>query len=1069
MRPAGSPSKRLPGLEEEDQLPIVVDEDDEDALTGAGAELGANPSSFNINIIVAQADEQLKNGTMSFAQYNTLLKQVIHLNEIQKLREAQRREDEQERDSWDSGGESPIDQWELIEKRKGDEDLLKRREGENKEEDLRACGRGKDGRPHGMEGGDVPILGRNFSPVHEKPLLGMHGDIDERIQPPVAALVGGLPPSSLEKGRSNLMPEVPHQPSHIHPSVVPGGATPPWTRDEGQPSHGGRRWEGPGSQWGHHPSHGPPYSQSAGVGPKTAGDLLPIRREFPGGAPPTSAGFVGPGPRWAHPPPMGVPPFRDDEGVYPHPSERYGGPLPHHAAGHSRFRLRELPPPDRAELAAMENDRMKTINIDGVPREIRFYGDAAIIMMRWDDPRELCFQGGSRRVTFDGGPEGIICSFGEGPREVLVSGRPHSVRLGAPTRELCINGRWYECHFGGPPISVDLDDGRRHYVELAGPPPQVRIGTERRTDLVAGKINLIIDARDMVPIFLDAKPQCFEIEGRPHTLRFTHALRYVVINGRQFRVEFGGLPMPIIVRDRKHFIRFSALPRGVVPGYVSIAGMEGGRLPSPIPPSSQGPAMTQANVPVDDAPRPITEEIPPDHRRVPFDSTLPEAENISKTLPVAHKFTGHEPAMPMIGSASRGRMQHVNRRMYDDMRHSRRSSPNRSNLPPHLRHGNNDVSNNQPFLPNAQQSQNAAASRGASALPQGSQLPLELLTSLMPVAVAPASGFSYQVQQDSSTEAAKKESDAGTSETAAVADTSNGLGKTLPGLGEINVEALFQRLVATGILPQADSTATEANKKEDTKASYKADFSPECLKSRNASVISAIYTGIQCSSCGVRFPPEQTMKYSQHLDWHFRQNRRDRDSARKAQSRKWYYDVSDWIQFEEMEDLEERAQSWFETQGVAESKDDRAGAAGTNTGGNATQGAGNEETTIASVPAGEKAEDQHCAVCREGFEQFYNEEKEEWHLRDAVRVDGFTYHPLCYEDYKASLEAAMDESNENAEAQDDSEDKEKSGDEDAVKEKEEEKKEQDGEKNADAESTNSEDKKPEAADAEIAK
>ena len=71
-------------------------------------------------------------------------------------------------------------------------------------------------------------------------------------------------------------------------------------------------------------------------------------------------------------------------------------------------------------------------------------------------------------------------------------------------------------------------------------------------------------------------------------------------------------------------------------------------------------------------------------------------------------------------------------------------------------------------------------------------------------------------------------------------------------------------------------------------------------------MVALLYSGIQCSSCGVRFPPEQTMKYSQHLDWHFRQNRRDRDNTRKAQSRKWYYDVSDWIQFEEIEDLEER-------------------------------------------------------------------------------------------------------------------------------------------------------------------
>lgn len=75
---------------------------------------------------------------------------------------------------------------------------------------------------------------------------------------------------------------------------------------------------------------------------------------------------------------------------------------------------------------------------------------------------------------------------------------------------------------------------------------------------------------------------------------------------------------------------------------------------------------------------------------------------------------------------------------------------------------------------------------------------------------------------------------------------------------------------------------------------------------RQPGVVALLYSGIQCSSCGVRFPPEQTMKYSQHLDWHFRQNRRDRDNVRKAQSRKWYYDVSDWIQFEEIEDLEER-------------------------------------------------------------------------------------------------------------------------------------------------------------------
>lgn len=80
------------------------------------------------------------------------------------------------------------------------------------------------------------------------------------------------------------------------------------------------------------------------------------------------------------------------------------------------------------------------------------------------------------------------------------------IKLGAPTRELYIDDRWYECYFGGMPITVDLG-GKKVSVKLEGPPPLVKIGTVKRTDLVVAKINLIINARNMVPVFLDAKPQ----------------------------------------------------------------------------------------------------------------------------------------------------------------------------------------------------------------------------------------------------------------------------------------------------------------------------------------------------------------------------------------------------------------------------------------------------------------------------------------------------------------------------------------------------------------------------------
>lgn len=53
-----------------------------------------------------------------------------------------------------------------------------------------------------------------------------------------------------------------------------------------------------------------------------------------------------------------------------------------------------------------------------------------------------------------------------------------------------------------------------------------------------------------------------------------------------------------------------------------------------------------------------------------------------------------------------------------------------------------------------------------------------------------------------------------------------------------------------------------------------------------------------------------------------------------------------------------------------------------------------------SVPADPNSTDECCEVCRDKFDQFFNEEKEEWHLKNAIRIEDKTYHPVCYEDYQ---------------------------------------------------------------------
>lgn len=61
---------------------------------------------------------------------------------------------------------------------------------------------------------------------------------------------------------------------------------------------------------------------------------------------------------------------------------------------------------------------------------------------------------------------------------------------------------------------------------------------------------------------------------------------------------------------------------------------------------------------------------------------------------------------------------------------------------------------------------------------------------------------------------------------------------------------------------------------------------------RYDSVINRLYTGIQCYSCGMRFTTSQTDVYADHLDWHYRQNRTEKDVSRKITHRRWYYSLT---------------------------------------------------------------------------------------------------------------------------------------------------------------------------------
>lgn len=226
-------------------------------------------------------------------------------------------------------------------------------------------------------------------------------------------------------------------------------------------------------------------------------------------------------------------------------------------------------------------------------------------------------------------------------------------------------------------------------------------------------------------------------------------------------------------------------------------------------------------------------------------------------------------------------------------------------------------------------------------------------------------------------------------------------------LGQLDVNELFSKLLSTGILKaskketpsQTTSETTETEPASQPSVEEEEDepmevqdvpdlksFAMEDLKQRYESVITHLYSGIQCYSCGMRFTKSQTDVYADHLDWHYRQNRTEKDVNRKITHRRWYYNVQDWIEFEEIADLEERAKSQFfekvheevilKTQEAAKEKE------------------------FQSVVAGPAGSDEICDICEEQFEQYWDEEEEEWHLKNAMRVNDKIYHPSCYEDYK---------------------------------------------------------------------
>ncbi|KAI5125017.1 hypothetical protein M0805_007441 [Coniferiporia weirii] len=159
--------------------------------------------------------------------------------------------------------------------------------------------------------------------------------------------------------------------------------------------------------------------------------------------------------------------------------------------------------------------------------------------------------------------------------------------------------------------------------------------------------------------------------------------------------------------------------------------------------------------------------------------------------------------------------------------------------------------------------------------------------------------------------------------------------------------------------------------------------------------VSTIYERLpmKCKQCALRFP-EGTVgkkKMEDHLDMHFRQNRRAKEAVGRGHSRSWFVSVEDWIS-ESLPD--------------AKGKGRESSSSGKSVANTTVNDTARRETALRAsvvvVPPGDEAKSISCPVCKEALRSEFQEEEEEWVWRNAIQVKDKIYHATCHAEMSAS-------------------------------------------------------------------
>lgn len=159
-------------------------------------------------------------------------------------------------------------------------------------------------------------------------------------------------------------------------------------------------------------------------------------------------------------------------------------------------------------------------------------------------------------------------------------------------------------------------------------------------------------------------------------------------------------------------------------------------------------------------------------------------------------------------------------------------------------------------------------------------------------------------------------------------------------------------------------------------------FKKSVLKTHQSGVIQRLYMGNQCTNCGIRFPEKSQELYASHLDSHYEKNRTNMTQSKIKKHRKWYPTMDKWKLIKDFSSLKDVVEN--ETDILVSS------------------------TVGTKFPVASSNEEENvCVVCKEKFELFFNDEQDQWLLKDAILVDGNFYHSICCEDRHEPAETSL--------------------------------------------------------------